>query len=343
MWSADLIAPADKARKGSMNMNWTAWDFQPGEFTLKRRGPPPQTGKITLKKLTALIQAGYGQGHFQRYKPWLRVTKRDYSPNSNIGHLHNAELARGHHYRSRAERSTIQLARWLGAVDTREAFPVWPWTHSHPGDGLPGFDHAPPHHGLLKTARDAGIEHGLYPGTAIPYVATIDVMTTWHVEGHFRLIALENKPYEIAFGPDPLSRAKERLELTRRYCLEAGMGRLVLHGEMFPRELCVNLDMLEPTQTQHAQTQIRHSYAYRTLVDTMSADGYGTTPHELIQRLASPMSLRPNQLWPMFNLALWHQDIDHDLALPLKTWTPLIKGGRARKIALLRSWLGDGA
>lgn len=324
-------------------MNWTAWDFQPGEFTLRRRGPPSQTGKMTIKKLTALIQAGYGQGHFHRYKPWLRVTKRDYSPNSNIGHLHNAELARGHHYRSRAERSTIQLARWLGAVDAREAFPVWPWAHSHPGEGLPGFDHAPFHQGLLKTACDADIEHGLYPGTAIPYVATIDVMTTWRVGDHHRLLAFENKPYEVAFAPDPLSRAKERLELTRRYCLETGIDRLVLHGEMFPRELCVNLDMLEPAYTLHAQGQIRQSSAYQTLVDSMNADGYGTAPHELIQRLAPLVSLRPDQLWQMFNLALWHQDIDHDLALPLKTWMPLIKGGRARKAELLRSWLGSGA
>lgn len=68
-------------------MNWIASQFARGEFAFAQKSPPSQTGLMTQKKLTALIRAGYGQGHFQRYKPWLRVTKRDYSPNSNIGHL----------------------------------------------------------------------------------------------------------------------------------------------------------------------------------------------------------------------------------------------------------------
>src|SRR5690348_10023239 len=103
-------------------MDWLATDFAPGDYARGRRSPPPQTGLMTRKKLAALISAGYGQGHFQRYKPWLRVTKRDYSPQSVVGHLPAVEFARAHHFRSIAERDTIHVVKWLGACDVRDAF-----------------------------------------------------------------------------------------------------------------------------------------------------------------------------------------------------------------------------
>lgn len=323
-------------------MNWTASDFQSGEFTLKRQGPPPQTGKMTVKKLTALIKAGYGQGHFQRYKPWLRVTKRDYSPNSNIGHLHDATLARAHHYRSRAERNTIQLAKWLGAVDIREAFPVWPWSHPHPGDGLPGFDKLPVHPGLLTVAQEANIDHGRFLGTDIPYVATIDVMATWRLTGdRYKLVAFENKPKEFTYAPDPLSRAKERLELTRRYCMQTNIKRVVLHGELFPRELCVNLDMLEPTLTIQEQKAVCDSSIYLDLIASLNDLGYQISPYEIVQSFINKTRFAPERLWSMLHLALWRQDVDHDLSLPLKTWRPLVRGGRLYRQTLLKNWLGS--
>ncbi|MDE2402682.1 MAG: TnsA endonuclease N-terminal domain-containing protein [Burkholderiales bacterium] len=298
---------------------------------------------MTIKKLTALIKAGYGQGHFQRYKPWLRVTKRDYSPNSNIGHLPAASLARAHHYRARAERTTIQLAKWLGAVDAREAFPAWPWPHRHPGDGLEGFGNAPIQPGLLAIAKDADINHGTYVGTDLPYVATIDIMTTWRLrQSGFRLLALENKPEEIAHDPDPLLRAKERLELTRRYCKQADITRVLVHAEKLPKELAVNLDLIEPTTTSPAQAAIRASQTYQALIELLSIKGYAEAPTDLMYSMASRLCIPVETLWPMFDLALWHQDIDHDLTMPFKSWTPLIPGGRAYKQVILNSWLGGG-
>lgn len=322
-------------------MDWNAYDFAPGDFVRRRGAPPPQTGRMTIKKLASLIKAGYGQGHFHRYKPWLRVTKRDYSPCSNVGHLPAASLARAHHYRSRAERTTIQLAKWLGAVDVREAFPVWPWPHRHPGDGLAGFENAPNQPGLLSIAKSAGIDHGTYGGTAIPYVATIDVMTTWRMHhGGFRLVALENKPEEIALDPDPLLRAKERLELTRRYCKQANITRVLVHAEKLPKELVDNLDPIEPINTSRAQVAMRESQAYQAMIELLSIKGYTEAPTDLLHALASKLSMPIESLWPMFDLALWRQDLDHDLTKPLKPWAPLIPGGRAFKQAIMLNWLG---
>src|SRR3989344_1403314 len=226
---------------------WKSTDFTWGEFTLPRRGPPPQTGLMTERKLRNLIDAGYGQGSFQRYKPWLRVTKRDFSTRGVMGHLPGVSFARLHHFRSIAEKRTIQAAKWLGAVDVREAFPAWPWSHPHPAGELPGYETMGDVPGLLDVARDAGIDHGTYVGTNIPYVATIDEVTTWlSPSGHYRLVALENKPESITNAPDPTLRAKERLELMRRYCKRINIRHVVINAH---RENCPVSPLCRCTRT----------------------------------------------------------------------------------------------
>jgi hypothetical protein len=323
-------------------MNWQASDFALGDFVRPNRPLPAQTGKMTIKKLTRLIEAGYGQGHFQRYKPWLRVTKRDYSPNSNVGHLPNAALGRAHHYRARAERSSIHLFKWLGAVDVREAFPVWPWAHHHPGFGLPGFEASNRHEGLLKVAQDLEIPHGNYLGTSIPYVATLDILTTWELfDGSLKLIAIENKPEDLAKSPDPTSRVKERLQLTKAYCQQTDIKRILVHAEHFNREFILNLSHFDPRLTIQQQNDIRSSTEYLRLVELLNTEGYQTPISEVLNKMNLDCGSWLTKLWQYFDLAVWHQDIDHDISKPLKKWAPLEAGGRALRTALQNSIVGE--
>jgi len=326
-------------------MDWMASHFSPGEFARGKRPPPPQTGRMTQKKLAALIRAGYGQGHFHRYKPWLRVTKRDYSPNSNVGHLPARSLARAHHYRSRAERATIQVAKWLGAADVRDAYPAWPWPHAHPGYGLPGFDTAPRLPGLWDIAAEACIPRAFFPGTNIPYVATLDQLTTWRdrSSGRYRLVAFENKPKEVTFAPDPLSRAKARLELTRRYCRLAGIAHRIIHAENLPPELVVNLDLLEPQLTRRQQDDLTTSRTYSEVVEVLTARGYDTPPDDLLNDIQRRRGHSGGTLTAALHLALWRQDVDHDLSVPFAPWQPLRRGGVDLKTALFDTWVGAGA
>lgn len=335
-----MVQAQECARLFEVFMDWTAFDFAPGEFARARGRAPTQTGKMTWRKLAALIKAGYGQGHFQRYKPWQTVTKRDYSPISNIGHLHNAALGRAHHYRARAERGTIQVLRWLGAADIREAFPVWPWPHRHPGYGLPGFENSPELSGLLTIADEVEISHGFYPGSSIPYVATLDILATYPSQaGAYRLIAFENKPEEVATAPDPLLRAKERLEMTRRYCGLAKIQRRLIHAEKLPRELIVNLDLLEPQLSNQQQAALLASSVYQDVLEALQTKGYCASPKELTDALQARFGHRQQTLQAALHLAIWRQDIDHDLTLPFQPWHPLIPGGRAVKHQLQTLWL----
>jgi hypothetical protein len=323
------------------HLMWTATDFSPGDFAIARGRRPSQTGRMTVQKLTALIEAGYGQGHFHRYRPWLAVTKRDYSPVSNMGHLPAPELGRMHHYRAMAERGTILLAKWLGAVDAREGYPVWPWSHSHPGVGLPNFP-CSRLDGLVAIADEARIKHGFFPGTSLPFVATLDILTTWIVpSGEHRLVALENKPWEIVNSPQITSRAKERLELTRRYCQRAEIGSVIVHAEKFPASLVVNLDHLVPNLTMPQQEILRSSAVYGDLVECLSADGYVQPIAAIVKRLSIDLAEAEQFLWQLVRLAIWYQDVDHDITVPYNTWCPLVPGGRKFRSRVRAEWTGD--
>lgn len=321
---------------------WTASDFGWGEYTQPTTRLPVQTGKMTREKLTALVAAGYGQGHFQRYKPWLRVTKRDYSPSSVVGHLPGATLGRLHHFRSIAERRTIQLCKWLGAVDVREQLPLWPWEHPHHGVGLPGYDTVGRAPALLDLAKDAGIDHGRFVGTDIPYVATLDMLTTWQVnQDEFVLLAIDNKPDEIVYAPSVLAREKERLELTRRYKRIVSTSYRIVDAAKLPSELMANLDMLEPQLNLQQQAAVLESALYRKMVDAMLVSAYEISAEVALQRLVRQHSSSTKEVHALFHLALWRQDLDHDLALPLKMNEPLRIGGRARKAAMKVQWVGE--
>lgn len=316
---------------------WTASDFGVGEFARPKNPPPPQTGRMTPKKLEALIRAGYGQGHFQRYKPWLRVTKRDSSPVSFVGHLPSPQFARLHHFRAIAERQTIQLATWLGAADVREQYPMWPWPHLHPAVGLEGVEDPGPVRGLVDIAADARIRHGNFPGTRLPYIGTIDIMTSWRRDGSWLLIALDNKPAETVYADKIVSRVRERLELARRYCVECQIRHLIIHAELLPKELTTNIDALAPT----ARLQSHETPLYLEVVESLQAYGYTQSPLTILNSIASRRSVSISELQKHFHLALWRLDVDHDLTLPFNPEEPLRKGGLAVKKQLRSAWLGE--
>jgi len=309
------------------------------DFCSRRAPEPPQTGRMTLEKLCRLIRAGYGQGHLHLYKPWLRVTKHDYSPKSNIGHLPSAHGGGLHHYRARAERDSIILLYWLGAYDARDQYPVWPWPHLHLSHGLPGLTQAGRMPGLAEVAASAGIDHGVYPGTNIRYVASLDIVSTWRLaDGTFRFVGHECKPEEILQIFDPLARVKERLELTRRYLVLAGMRQHLAHAETLPKQLMVNLDMLRPLVGRRRQEFLRQSRDYRLMIEFCTRHAYERPFSRTLDELASRTKVDGLELHKLSHLALWHQDLDHDLSQGFEPWHPLNPGGRQLKQRLMKTW-----
>jgi hypothetical protein len=309
-------------------------------FVLPHGRLPGQCGRMTWTKLNRLIKAGFGQGHFNDYRPWLRITKKDYSPVGNIGHLPSPDLGHKHHYRSCGEKNLILVLKWLGAADARDQYPVWPWPHPHPVYGLPGYFDPTRVIGLWEIAAAAGITHGFYAGSDVPYIATIDILSTWqHSAGTYYLIAHEVKPYEYVYEPDPLSRSKERLELTRRYCVAVNIPQRIAHAENISLGLIRNLDALAPRLKSDDLQRVRSSKAYLRIVEHCLVRAYDRPAFLAAEEARG--SIPKEASHELLKLAIWFQDVDHDISQELELWQPLILGGHSQKQALMAEWHGD--
>ena len=181
---------------------------------------------MTLDRLHALIAAGYGQGHGETYLAWMRVRRRLTSRVSNLVVLANPLYAtRPFHLLSRLEAKGAIVALWLGARELREQFPLWPDDHPHPDWGGPGQTAATLQYvpGLISIAKEAGIKHGNFPGTTIPYVASADLLIRPPQDRVAPLTLVPVKPNSEIEKPGRKGmRVLERLELQRRYANVVG-------------------------------------------------------------------------------------------------------------------------
>lgn len=187
----------------------------------ERRATVHPRGRVmTLGRLSKAIKEGAGQGFGENYWPWIRVRRMTSGAVSNLTVFANPLYARAIHLLSGLEVTATIMALWLGAIEAREQFPLWPETHAHPG-----FPDASAHAaqqsmvpGLLELAAAAGIKHGDYWGTDIPYVATADLLLNTPDDRQGRLVLMPVKPAsEIERMDRKGERVRERLELQRRY------------------------------------------------------------------------------------------------------------------------------
>lgn len=138
-----------------------------------------------LHHLTTAIHEGYGQGRGDNYRTFLPVRKGR-SSKVSFQHLVHLPVRRPNvHLMSKLEYRIALQACWLQPLELREGLPLWPFAHPHPNRGWsPELDarltRMP---GLYDLACEAGIDHGVYVGTKLPYVATTDLVFLVRVGG----------------------------------------------------------------------------------------------------------------------------------------------------------------
>lgn len=300
-----------------------------------------QSGILTTERIAKLIAAGYGQGHGETYQPWLRVQKKELSPVSAMGHLPAPAYGHLHHYRSRLERDTLIMVQWLGAEDARDQFPMWPWPHRHPAFGLPGWDMAPEVAGMNEIADQAGIQLKAKIGSTVRSILTLDILSTWRDNKGYFLVAYSCKPMR-PIAQTSRWRDLELLELARRYAKNCQIEHQIVSGTPGQRTLLVNLDRLRPTGRRQEIASMRRSKSYITMLRVFEDTGYADPINRVVGRVAASAGLDAVETYAMLNLALWTQDLDHDISLPLENWRPLTKGGIALRTQLRREWARRG-
>lgn len=274
------------------------------------------TQKMSQSIFGAYIKSGFGLGRMNDYKPWLRIRRRMSSPVSKQVFCNLTLRPTNHHLLSGLEYKTGLLNAWLRPRELRECFPLWPDPHPHPQSGIfsetnTRLDDSP---GLQEIARAAGIKHGVFPGTKIPYVATTDLLFWVPSDMPLlkQLVFISCKPKaEIVSKP----RVRERLELERRYANANGGIHIVETGEHLPIKLIDNLDWLLPLRHEVLSlgNSKRHSDFCALLMEFTKNAPLGVAIDQAITQCMLS-TWEGNQY---FRVGVWLHKVDINLNMPV--------------------------
>jgi hypothetical protein len=294
--------------------------------------------QVSAAKLRNAIERGLGRGTGDQYQPWIQVRRGNGSPFSNQAIWRLPGARRASHFLSLAERNMALLCIFLGATDVREQYPLFSWPHAHPEDELHGAGAHPPHMGMECLAADLGIPLSKYPGTSTPIVLTLDMMLTVRKKhsAHDTLVGVSCKPKQSAdYGPYSL-RVLDRLELDRRYCTSAGIDHLLLHPEMFPRNLLASLLWIAPASPREKLDEVRGSKNYSKFLSVASRQVYSRAPFAVANEISERLEIPEQAGAEMLRIGMWTQDLDVDLDRRISLASPFEPGGRD-----LRQRLGE--
>ena len=299
----------------------------------------PRTRGMTYAKLYRNIRAGFGCGHGSEYVPWLRLRRKNSSPESNQVVAWLPILNRVAHFFSRGEYHTALLLLWLCVAGLREQYPIWPIAHPHPligaagADGLClGFSR-----GLLSIARDAGIDHGYEIGSRLLYIATLDLLVTVRIRDTLGLAIFSSKPID---NPDAEVRWRtlERLELERRYGQEISAPYHVSSSSLVPIQLAGQLEWwLDCATLALTPSLIPLAEPFAEQVMVRSNDSIV----EAVCAAADRLKIDLDNAWLLFRHCAWTQAIDIDPSQKILTSYPIRPGGRELRRNLQKSLFGE--
>lgn len=301
--------------------------------------PKPRAKGMTYTKLYRSIRAGFGCGHGVEYEPWLRLRRKNPSPESNQVVAWLPILNRVAHFFSRGEYHTALLLLWLCVTDLREQYPVWPIPHPHPligaagAEGLAlGFSR-----GLLRIAQEAGIDHGYEIGNRMLYIATLDLLVTVKIRNTLMLAIFSSKPID---NPDAEVRWRtlERLELERRYGEEISAAYHVSNSALVPILLAGQLEWwLDCATLALTPSLIPLAEPFAEQVMFCSDDSIA----EAVCAAADHLKINLDNAWLLFRHCAWTQKIDIDPSQKILTSYPIRPGGRKLRQNLQKKLFGE--
>lgn len=296
--------------------------------------PPTAFSKRKFKSVMRAIGAGHGQGRGDAYSPWIRIRRNFSSPVSKQIFDSVGIKAGNHHFLSALEFHTALVMAFLGADELRECLPMWPTEHLHPNSVANDRGALVP--GLIDVARQAGIDHGFYVGTTIPYVASLDLLFSARIRSETRLIGISCKPAQITLQS---ARARERIELDRRYCGLIGAHHRIEDGASFDQTLICQLMWMRPLTSEiraHRGSSRLHDFA-----SSFERHSTERVVHESVVAAGRHVGLNHDASKLFFRLGTWLHLIDINVALPVRMMSP-VKRGRDKVLAALRArYWGD--
>jgi len=294
----------------------------------------PKASRRELRKIIQKLREGRGQGRRDAYKAWIRIRRRLSSKDAHQVLSHLPLRKQSFNFLSKVEEDTGLVLGWLGASEIREGLPAWPTEHPSPVAGwsreLDAQVGSVP--GLMEIAREAGIDHGVYPGTRLPYIATVDVVSILTPSTPGRLLFIGCKPTSELLTS---ARVRERLELERRYALACGGVHRIVHEQTFHPMLIENLRWIAPgfTDLQRLQTSAALRDFCGAFLEVCSNLPVTEACDAAAMRVGAPHAAES-----MFRAGLWLRLIDADLTVRIARTRPLLRDD-GRHAEEQRSWL----
>lgn len=293
--------------------------------------------KVTWDRVEAMIADGHGNGFDELYQPILQIKRWNPSPVSVQVVESLPPFKRRCHFFSYSEYHMALLFTWAGAW-IREQFPAWPWSHFHPEYGRHFEDDAslPRSPGMIKICRDAGIPHGNFIGTDIPYIWSFDLCLTlpWIETPAQRTVLASIKPLDADRYQhiDPLDRGPEKLEGERRYARQLGVAYIVADRTRYPGPLFANLDLYRRAAVLPPNSRLAR--AKEQLLSTRINDLQMHPIRESTRIAADAFGLNHAEATILIHHCLWTQEIDCDLSKSVQPSKPPHAGGRLLRQAI---------
>lgn len=292
-----------------------------------------------LRQIERALREGAGQGRGDAYQPWIRIRRGFSSPVSHQVYESVGVNRRNHHFLSMLEFHTALVTAYLGSTELRECLPMWPYEHPHPNaeDDAWRSVACNPIPGLLEIADGAGIDHGTFIGTRIPYVGTIDLMHRLPSCRGLQYVGISCKPRDII---DRSERARQRLELDRLYCQAIGAWHVVEDGRSLHPEVLKNLKWLCPLTSE-----LREHRGTSLLLDFSKyfdeyADAMPLRDAAIAAGARCGLSEREDAFL-FLRLGIWTHLVDIDLSLPVRMTMPMQRGARNVLAPLRQRYLGE--
>jgi len=295
---------------------------------------------VTWSVLHQRLDAGRGQGHGDSYLPWLWIHRKNVSGRGNQVVDPMPGYRRASHFLAQVEWHVGLLCIYLGALDVREQFPLWPQPHTHPlADYTPAQRKWNGCRGLMAISRELGVEHGREVGSDAPYVATIDIAATVKRPAGFGMAGIALKPHELIMTSEPTDRINERLAMERVCMTDYGATHKIVDRSLLGHSTGGNLELLssgarlpERLQDKPMLSAFRERFIDAATLTSLSRG---------IDRAGAAMGLNPMDASLVWRNLTWHRHVEIDITLPLQMGMPLKLGGREIADALTRELFGE--
>lgn len=295
--------------------------------------------KISEKLVKAQIAEGRGMGHGEAYQAFIQLKRWNASPVSTQTPEALYPFRRLVHFLCRSEWYLALVFAWIGCW-VREQFPMWPWLHAHPLAGLPGASvDLPCSSGTIELCRRAGIKHGVWVGTDIEYIWTMDLALylAWLPPTVDACVFVSVKPLQddmFAKELDVLSRPAEKLEIEDRYAKELNARYFVGDRSVYPGDFLGQLEMFHAS-SWNPEPRIR--IALNDMLMRHGGELEKCSPHDWRDILKTEFLLdTPSANYAVHHI-IWHQLVDVDVSQFVRFDRAPVPGGRALRDNIRRS------